>query len=74
MEILNRRFIVKQVPEQMDQVCKAGLNRCNMGFILDPSVKLFLLESLRPILSLLRPGYAILHFPPRQFVVNLIII
>ena len=74
VEILNCRFIFQQGHEGVDQVCKTGRNRCEKAILLDPAVNLCLPESPRPLLALLRPGYAILHIPPRQFRVNFTII
>ena len=74
IEILNHRFIVKQGPEQVDQVCKPGQNRCDKAPLLDTAVKLCLLEILCPLLDLLHSVYAHLHILPCQFGVNLTII
>ena len=74
IEILNHMFIVNQGPEQVDQVCKIVLNPCGKALLLYSTVNLCLPGSLRPCLDLLRPGYALLHIPPRQFGVYLTII
>ena len=74
IEILNHRFIFKQGPELVDQVCKTGQNRFENALLLDPAVKLLFPEILRPLLDLIFPGYALMNIPPCQFSVNLAII
>ena len=74
IEILIHRFIVKQGTELVYQVCKTGQTWCDKGLLLDTIVNMCLLESLRFLLALLCPGYALLHITPRQFGVNLTII
>ena len=61
IDILNCMFIVQQGYEGVDQVCKTGLNRCDKVLLLDPAVNLCIPESPRPLMDLLRPGYALLH-------------
>ena len=58
----------------MDQLGKTVRHRCEKALLLDPTVKLCLPEIPRPLLDILRPGYALLHIPPRQFGINLTII
>ena len=74
IDILNRRFIVKQGPKRVDQVCKTGQNWCEKALLLDPTVKLCLPESSLPLLDIICPGYVLLYIPPGQFGVNLTII
>ena len=49
IEILNHSFIVKKVPEWVDQIWKLGQNRCEKALLLDPVVKLCLPESSSPL-------------------------
>ena len=70
IEIPNHRFIVNRGPEQVDNLCKTVLNRCENALLLDVAVKLCLPERSSPLLDLLRPGYVLLHILPHQFGVN----